>query len=330
MKLLQAMPGLFSGKFKFRVKSETSRSILLYLVFVVISAMFWYFITLNKDVQQDVTFQFEITGIPKEVTMIDDAPSSINVTVRDKGSAFLKYSLFMTPKIKVKFSDFAESNSGYFKMNAVQLRNAVKMQLNREAIVVSLLPDDILLKFTNLPGKKVPIRPDWNIQTNFQYEVNGPLVLSQDSVMVYSDRETLAEINEVYTYHAEATDLTDTLRRDLTIAPIRGAKIEPRTVSLMVPVEQLIEKHKRINITVRNTPPNVNFVIFPSSADVSYLVPKSMYKINRDDIKLIVDYNTVNLSSKSNKAPVIISEYPGVYRNMELLTDSVEYIIENR
>ncbi len=324
------MPSKLIGKFKIRAKSKLTRSILLYLVFVVISAMFWYFITLNKDVQQDITFQFEITNLPKSVTMIDDAPSVINVTVRDKGSAFLKYSLFSSLKIKVNFADFAEANSGYFRMNAVQLRNAVKKHLNREALIVSLLPSEINLKFTNLPGKKVPIRPDWNIEANIQYEVYGTPTLSQDSVMVYSDRETLAEINEVYTYHAEATNLTDTLRRELTIAPIRGAKIVPRTVTLMVPVEQLIEKHKNVNITVRNTPPDVNFVLFPSMVEVSYLVPKSLYKVNRDDIKLIVDYNSIDLTSKSNKAAVMLSEYPGVYKNVELLTDSVEYIIEKR
>lgn len=318
-----------NNKISSKVKSPKSRSILLYLCFVVISAIFWGFITFNKTVQQDVEFQFEITNVPEGVTFIDDAPTLINITVRDKGSAFIRYA-FNSPVVKVKFSDFCNMNSGYFKMNTVQLRNAVKKALYRESTIVSILPDAINLKFTNLPGKMVPIRLDLDIDPAIQYVVNGAPILSQDSVMIYSDRKNLSEINEVYTYKVQESGLTDTLRREVTIALINGVKIEPRTVRLIYPVEQLIAKRKLVPISMRNIPERLHFVLLPSSVEVTYLVPKSLYKKNQDDITAVVDFNSIDLTSKSNKAAVMIGECPAVYKNVEVTTDSVEYIIDKR
>lgn len=310
------------------IRPSKSKSVLLYLVFVLISAVFWCFITLNKTVQQDISYRLEITNIPSEVTLIDDIPASINVAVRDKGSAFVKYLFGVEPIIKVRFSDFSDSNTGYFRMNSLQIRNAVKKLLNREATIVSILPDAISLKFTSLPGKKVPIRFDMEIEPDIKYVVNGVPVMEFDSVMVYSDRETLAEINEVYTYHVQESGLTDTLRREVTIAPVVGARVVPRTIHIMVPIEQLIAKRKQVPITVRNLPEKVQLLLSPSVVEAKYLVPKSLFKNNSNDITAIVDYNTFNWASSSNKVAVFVGESPAVYKNIELLPDSVEYIIE--
>lgn len=309
-------------------RSPKSKSVLLYLFFVLISAVLWCFVTLNKTIQQDIAYRLEITNVPDGVTLIDDLPESVNVAVRDKGSAFVKYLFGSEPTIKLRFSDFSDLNAGFFKMNSFQLRNAVKKLLNREAVIVSILPDAVHLKFTSLPGKKVPIRFDMDIEPDIKYVVNGIPVMEMDSVMVYSDRETLAEINEVFTYHVKESGLTDTLRREVTIAPIVGAKVEPRTVRIMVPIEQLIAKRKQVPITVRNLPEKMKLLLSPSIVEAKYLVPKSLFKNNTNDITAIVDCNTFNWNSSSNKVAVYVGESPAVYKNIELKPDSVEYIIE--
>ena len=75
------------------VYSPKTKSILLYLFFVLISAVFWGFVTFNQNVQQDMAIPLEITNIPENVTMISTPPTTITITVKDKGSSFLKYLL---------------------------------------------------------------------------------------------------------------------------------------------------------------------------------------------------------------------------------------------
>lgn len=308
-------------------RAKLTKSVLLYLFFVFISVIFWCFITLNKTTQQDITFRIEITDIPNKVTFITDPPAAINVNIRDKGVSLLRYMLGDPPVLRLKFSEFSDSSTCRFAVNAVQMRNLLKRVISRDATVVGVTPESINVEYTKL-SKKVPIRLDANVRADIRYVIMGYPELSQDSVTVYGNATTLGEISEVYTYHVEERDVTDTLRRDVTIAPIVGVKIVPRTVHMTVPVEQLILKKKKVPISLRNTPSDVKLVIFPSAVEVSYLVPKSLFKVNRNDITVIVDYNSINLHSTSNKVAVRVGEAPAVYRNVELDTDSVEYIIE--
>lgn len=313
-----------------RKKYFTTRSVLLYLLFVVIAALFWCFITLNKSIQQDLSFSVEYVGLPQGVTMIDKLPTTINVTVKDRGSSFVKYYFSSDNKIQIKFSDFADNASGTFKMTSVQLRNILKKTLNRDATIVSIYPESMNLKFTTSPGKKVPIRYDLDIEPDLKYVINGTTETSLDSVMVYSDRRTLSTIDEVYTYHVKETGLTDTLRRKVVLSPIAGVRIIPNVVDVMVPIEQVILKRKMVPVSVRNLPPGINVVVLPSTVEVSYLVPKSLYKdeARDNDVTVVVDYNTIDVTSKNKKAAISVGEAPAVFKNVEVGVDSVEYIIE--
>lgn len=307
--------------------SGRTKQVLLYLLFVLISAFMWCFMTLNKDVQKDVTFNFEIVDVPKGVTLIDDLPPTVTITVRDQGTAFLRYELGPMPTIKVKFQDYLEKidNKDYFRMSANQIRNAAKALLNTEATVTGVSPENIKLKYTTLPGRKLPIRWDLDIEPDFQYVQNGEIIHSQDSVTVYSDNETLAELNEVYTYHVTVHDLKQTLRREVTIAPIQGAKVVPRSVYVTIPIEQLMVKRETVKIQVRNQPEDVHIDLFPSVVNVSYLVPQSMYaQDNR--VTAVVDFNAIDFRSK--KVAVEVGEAPVRFQNVRLSLDSVEYFYE--
>ena len=120
--------------------------------------------------------------------------------------------------------------------------------------------------------------------------------------------------------------MTDTLRRRITIAPINGTVIEPRAIDITVPIEKLMEQKREIKIVVRNAPPGIKMLLFPSAVEVSYRAPVSRVKED-SGITAVVDYNTLT-STPGNKVKVSIGEMPASYQDVKLSHDSVEYIIE--
>ncbi len=306
-------------------ESPHMRSILLYLVFVFISAIFWSFLTFNSDVQLDVEVPVEMS-LPKNVHLLAKVPDTLTVTVKDRGYRFFSYIFNQTPKLTLRFTDYSDGNST-FKIDQSHLKKALAHVLNKHATIVSVLPEAINIKFTDLPGKKVPVRSDIIVEPREDYTLYGTLLQSQDSVLVFSDAKTLSEINEVYTYHVEEVDLTDTLRRRVTIAPINGTVIEPRTIDIVVPIEKLKAQKRTVKIAVRNAPKNVKMLLFPSDVEVSYRSPVSRIKED-PGITAVVDYNSVDSSTPGNKVKVIIGEIPASYQDVKLSHDSVEYIIE--
>jgi len=306
-------------------ESPRMRSILLYLFFVVISAIFWSFLTFNSDVQLDIEVPVEMSK-PNNVHLLARVPDTLTVTIRDRGYRVLSYMFHKTPKVVLRFSDYSDGNS-VFKIDQSHLKKALSTVLNKHANIISVLPESINIKFTDLPGKKVPVKTDILVEPREDYTLYGALIQSQDSVLVFSDAKTLSEINQVYTYHVEEKDLTDTLRRRVNIAPINGAVIEPRAIDIVVPIEKLKTQTHNVKIVVRNAPHGVKMLLFPSDVQVTYRSPVSRIK---DDagITAVVDFNEVDFSSPSNKVKVMIGEIPAAYQDVKLSHDSVEYIIE--
>jgi YbbR domain-containing protein len=306
-------------------ESPRTRSILLYLFFVVISAVFWSFLTFNSDVQLEIEVPVEMS-LPSNVHLLAKVPDTLTVTVRDRGYRFFSYLFHKTPKLTIRFSDYSDGNS-LFKIDQSHLKKALAPILNKRANIVSVLPESINIKFTDLPGKKVPVKTDIIVEPREGFTLYGALIQSQDSVLVFSDAKTLNEINEVYTYHVEELDLTDTLRRVVTIAPINGAIVEPRTIDIVVPIEKLKTRQSKVQIAVRNAPPGVKMLLFPSNVDVTFRAPASRVD-DEVGITAVVDYNAVDFNSPGNKVKVMIGEAPAAYQNVKLSHDSVEYIIE--
>ena len=306
-------------------ESPRARSILLYIFFVIISAVFWSFLTFNSDVQLDIEVPVEMSK-PSNVHMLSKVPDTLTVTIKDRGYRVLTYLFHKTPTLTLRLTDYSDGNS-VFKIDQSHLKKAISAILNKHANIISVLPESINIKFTDLPGKKVPVKTDIIVEPREDYTLYGALIQSQDSVLVFSDAKTLSEINEVYTYHVEELDLTDTLRRKVTIAPINGAVIEPRAIDIIVPIEKLNTQTRNVKIAVRNAPRGVKMLLFPSDVEVTYRSPVSRIK---DDagITAVVDYNTVDFSSPNNKVKVTIGEVPAAYQDVKLSHDSVEYIIE--
>ena len=309
-----------------RIKeSPRTRSILLYLSFVVISALFWSFLTFNGDIQLDVKVPVEISK-PSNVHLLSKVPDTLTVTVRDRGYRFFSYLFNQTPKLTLRLTDYSDGNTS-FKIDQSHLKRALAAVLNKRATIVNVLPETININFTDLPGKRVPVRTDIIVEPREDYTQYGAWILSQDSVIVFGDAQTLSEINEVFTYHVKAVDLTDTLRRKVLIAPINGAVVEPRSIDIMVPIERMKSQSRLVTIAVRNAPRGVKMLLFPSDVEVKYMSPVS--RINDDaGITAVVDYNSVDFKSSSNKVKVIIGEAPAAYQDVKFSHDSVEYIIE--
>lgn len=263
---------------------------------------------------------------PNNVHLLAKVPDTLTVTVRDRGYRFFSYLFHNSPKLNLRFSDYSDGNSS-FKIDQSHLKKALSPVLNKHATIVNVLPESINVKFTDLPGKKVPIKTDIIVEPRQDYTQYGALIQSQDSVLVFSDAKTLSEINEVYTYHVEETDLTDTLKRKVAIAPINGAVVEPRTIDIMVPIEKMKSQTRSVKISVRNAPHGVKMLLFPGDVEVTYMAPVS--RITNDaGITAVVDYNSVDFKAPGNKVKVMIGEVPAAYQDVTFSHDSVEYIIE--
>ena len=309
-----------------RIESTRSRQMLLFLGFVVISAMLWCFVTFNSSIVVDVAIPVRVTSVPEQVRFLTPFPDTINITVSDRGTTFLKYLFRTQPSLDVKFDDYVTAD-GHFKVDLSTLKRLLARKLARSTSITAIQPEGINVKYTDEPGKLVPVVLDIEVQPDLLYAQTGPIHKSHDSVMVYSDATTLKSISEVYSYHVSARGLTDTLRRKVGIAPLKGAVVEPQYIDIAIPIEKLVTMTQKVQVAVRNAPEGIKVIVFPSSVDASFMAPQNFHKTHTNAvITAVVDYNAI--VAGANKVPVRVGEVPAVFKNVQLSLDSVEYIIE--
>ncbi len=315
------------GKTRVAIGSRQGHNVMLYLLFACVAFVFWLILSLDTEVQREFEIPVAITDMPDSVVLLGNPPVHLSVSVSAKGSQLLSFNWGRFPSLKLKFLDNI-GKRGAFYVSRARLETKVRDYFGSSVQVLGVRPDSILVKYTSSPGVQVPLKVNCDVTPNLQCIISGPITVNYDSIRLYSDRPIPASIKYAETERIVRTELKDTTVVFVNIKKIAGVRTIPDKVKVTIPVEPLISKRRPVAIDVVNLPHNVGFLTFPSTVEVTYLVPMS--KFNNDDypIKVFVDYNSIGQSDA--KVKVNIAPAPELFHNLTLSTDSVEYVLERR
>lgn len=318
--------GIFS-KLRQKATSAKGRSVVTFLIFLLISTIFWFMMTLNETVQRDYRLQVEITGLPQGTTFISQPLEYIDVSVKDKGRALIKYDWGNPPKVKIKYGDFIEKSDNRIVINQEMLSNNIRNSFGSGCEILSIRPDSINMVITSRPGDRLPIFLDISATTEPQYIAYGNMECEFDSVTVYSLNGIPTTMFNVRTEPVSLRNLTDTTTISVRLVGPAGTRVEPAEVSVTIPVEPLVAKKRIIPVTTVNVPGNVTLHTFPANIEIDYLVPMSMLKNDTAAPSAIIDYR--NIDTNSTTARVSIVQLPDYYHNWKPVPSEVEYLIEH-
>lgn len=309
--------------------SARGRDVLIYLLFVVVSFAFWIVLTLGNSIQNHYKVKIQIVGLPENTTIISDYPETMDVSVKNSGYAFVKYMIGDAPTVSINFMDYADGQ-GRLIVSKQALDELLRGVFGNDASIETFTPEQLQLRYTNLPGRRVPVKIDGDFVADIQYVINGAISVSPDSVSVYSTAENMSLIQDVRTEKISYHNLKDTLHLRVALKNMTDVKMMPDSVNVTVPVEPLVSKRQEIQIVSRNCPADERLVCFPATVDVGYLLPLSMYNVSSQEMQPVVyvDYN--DIKGGTNYLPLRIGDGPEVLHNVVLHSDSVEYLIESR
>lgn len=304
--------------------SERGKDFLLFLVFLAISTILWLVFTLNEEVQKDIRCKVEITNIPNNVTLINDAPKYINASVKAKGFQFVPYIYSKTPIINIDFNSYKSDNR--LIITGTEMKGILRSQMGLGASVLAISPDSINVMYTTGAGELVPLKIDANVSTSAQFTISGEIKANIDSVRVYTANGIRQRTTHITTAPINLSNLNKKTAIEVKLNTPNNTKIVPSSAIVTIDVEPLISKKRNIPIDVINTPSNISVVIFPAQVEVNYLVPMSLYKNIEPNFKAYADYNSHN----GHKLSLKIKNIPEGYQNVFLSIDSVEFLIEHK
>ncbi|MBR1389385.1 MAG: YbbR-like domain-containing protein [Prevotella sp.] len=308
--------------------SKANREFLVFLSFLIISGVFWLFLTLNETYEKDFAIPVTITNVPKNVMLTSEETDTVKMTIRDKGITLATYLYGNSlPHLRVNYATYAR-NDGTGVIPASDLQKLARLQLASGSKITAVKTEKMEFFYNYGDKKRVPIRWSGRVIPEQLFFISR-VQYWPDSVTVYASKEKLDSISVVYTEQLNYANFRDTLMVDCRLARQKGVKTVPEEVRIGFFTDVLTEESlDGVPIMGVNMPKGKTLRTFPAKVKVSFVTGASVYRSLRpEDFRVVADYNELK-NAPSEKCRIYLKSTPPGISRARLETTQVDYLIE--
>ena len=309
--------------------TKTSKELLLFLFFLVLSGIFWLSLTLNETYEREFSVPISVIGVPKNAVLTSDEVDTVRVTIRDKGLVLVAYKYGNALKrIELPFRNYTHNNgTGLIPSSEIQKR--IYQNMVSSSKITAIKPEKMEFYYSYGTKKQVPIRWSGRVIPDELYFISR-VSYEPDSVAIYASEEKLDSINMVYTEQLNYANFRDTLTVDCNLAKLKGVKAVPDRVRIRFYTDVLTEERiSNIPIVGINMPEGKVLRTFPAKTSVSFVAGVSVYRnLKPEDFSVIVDYDEIR-RNPSEKCRIYLKKVPNGISRAKLEATMVDYLIES-
>lgn len=311
-------------KSHFRWNKQTNA----FLFFLLLSASFWLFTTLNEESKVDISIPVELINVPENVVITTATAQSLQLTVRDKGFFLLKYKYGkpLAP-LTIDFNNY-RNNTGYINIAASDLQKQITQQLASSTQITGLRPQQLEYYFNYGESRRLPVRirgeftpADMTFVSSVRY--------APDSATVYAKREILDTMHAAFTDFVSLKGMTANKQVHTKFLSIPGVKYVPDSVGISVTIDRYIEKTVQVPVEQVNFPASKVLRTFPSNVNVTFQVGMKMYRnITANSFVIAVNYEEL-MQNTSPRCHLTLRSIPDGVRHVRITPADVDYVIED-
>lgn len=304
-----------------------SKQILIFLFFLVLSGVFWLFLTLNESYEQEIKVIYKIKGIPKNVVLTSHEIDTIRVTIRDKGWVILRYLYNDYRSVNINYKNYDRGNGSGIASSS-EIKRLIAKQLETSTIVNSIKPDRLEFFYNNGERKRVPVRWAGRVIPEQLYFISHVQYMP-DSVDIYSSWEKLDSIKVIYTEALNYAGFRDTLIVDCKLSHQKDVKVVPENIRIGFYTDVLTEESiDGVPIKAINMPEGKVLRTFPPKVKIRFITGVSQFRTLRpEDFIVIADYKEIS-QHPSEKCNIYLKTVPHGISRATLETKKVDYLIE--
>lgn len=304
-----------------------SKDVLSFLVFLFLSATFWFLNTLNEERELTVNFQLVYKGIPADISFDDNLPVEMSVKMKDQGVNLWSYVVNRRRMVEVELNHtFREQ--GILGINTSMLRKAVSDLILPSTQIQIIAPENSAVKYNRLHARKVPVKLQATITPANQFMLNSILRVIPDSLVVYGSRAKLTGLVEIRTEPWVVNELKDTLSAELALIADDSLRFSISKVKVVASAEMFTEKVVNIPVQIINQPDELTVRSFPAEVRAVFNIAMSQFKNFRSgDIQVFIDYNDLANSTVEKRRLRVVSHQPYI-SNVRIKPEEVEFLLE--
>ncbi len=303
----------------FFIKNNTFRN---FFYFLLISASLWFLSRLSD------TYSYKI-NLPVRYmdTQGTPLPSSFN---RDTLYVEIEASGFRILGIKLQKPIF------YYHINPKKSPvwyppkkfSSIRKLLGKEVKIIQIKPDKISINHKEITQKSLPVIPVIDIEFREGYKNTSPPVLFPPKITVYGKKEVLDSMKKINTLPVHLTDVHSDIEKNIKLELPNGIKAGQSSVSLKIPVDQIVEDEKILPVSLPKNFTNNDYLILPKTARLIFsFFKKDFTSLQNKELKLTV--NPEDLKKGKRKAKIYLARKPKEILNYKIIPQEATILMKN-
>ncbi|SDF38895.1 hypothetical protein SAMN05216464_11726 [Mucilaginibacter pineti] len=310
-----------------KLSTTERRRLSAFFTCLVLAVLAWVFTTLsnsyNYTVQEVLTFK----NAPQKRAFHSLQADTVIATVSGTGwqMVFSK----MTPETKPVTVDLHTLESRNFVVLSTQLTQInAKKETNQQ--IISIDPDTLYFDFSNRLTKKVPVLAMMGLKYQKQFAVSGDIIIRPAYVTVSGPVDRLQKLDNWKTDSITGGHINETINRRVNLQPVKEGNLNvyPKTVQVIIPVDEFTEKTIEIPVKLINNHKYYNVKVFPQKVKVTFTTSLSRYKDMNDDLfEATADLDLWQEHGYSS-LPVKLSHFPPYCKVVKVLPANIDFIVK--
>lgn len=146
----------------FRKRISLNKEVFVFAFFVLISFIFWYLNSLDKEIESTIRLPVRYTSIPRGRMVTEENPERINLYVKGTGSAVLRRKMTgrknpVTIDIsKVNYRRVPGSKEPRYYLITSNLARSFRVQLRSEFEITTIKPDTLFFTLEKMDQSVIP------------------------------------------------------------------------------------------------------------------------------------------------------------------------------
>jgi YbbR domain-containing protein len=310
-------------------KLQFRKRVLLFSVFLLISASIWLLNALSKNYTSVIEYPLVYNDFPEGKVFVGELPGHLDLQINAHGYALLRYRMFRKPvPISFKVSAFnlnrrQDSSSAYILTR--YLKDQIARQLPAELQLLEIKPDTLHFRFAEKVTRMVKIKPNFEYSIDKQFTIKDEIKLVPDMVEVTGPDLILDTLAYVYTEKHLLGELTRDYSDKVRLKREADLQYSISRVNCSIELERFTELQVTVPVEVLNLPDSILLKTFPSIIKLNCRVGLSKYeRIETYPFRAVVDYEKINEGVTSLN--VSIQNLPSYLLGYEFSPKTVEFL----
>lgn len=310
-----------------KAEPKNKRSVLTFLVFLVISTALWLLIKLSNDYSTQTTFSLQLEEVPAD-KWISSPELAVKMSLNTDGFHTLRCKMIREPKrvvtIPLNEVPYRQETGNTYSFSSQYVAERIADFLGIGTSDVVMNDDKVYFNMDMLKSKVVPIAFQSDIKTQRQYDVYGIPTIDPSTITIFGPQEVIDTVKSVKTVKVSKVNVNQGFRETVGLDLLGGTiRSNVKEVTVEVNVEKFTEKDIEVPIKVSG---GLRVRFFPETMKVKCLVAiKDYASIVPEDFSVAVDRQQFE-----NLQPLLdvrLASWPQYVQVLSTSPDKVEYLI---